>query len=376
MKHAKADKPKTSLNSIVVVVMFLGLISLFLIEVNFALTIPILSYLGWTLVCLVAYSVANNLKPKDSSDFDFYKVTEPAAAQAPRKKLNSEERIAISIDQDGLDPMVLFNEEKTGVVTLLKLLALPLTNKFTNHFSRFGIKSRQLGHPIESQTLLAISFRDEKAYCRLTTNDEDQTVEFAFPENSTVLYDQSVLAIQRLIEENSQLVVSKINVVNYQAMLKFYNYVKRLNAPENRSIEYISYYQGTLKICNSSYVALYDCTLQSTLTSWINKDGLIRTDNVDVDLEDKNMLYLMDIDMPYPECRLVNIEIVKVENPEVSVKLYLSIAEVIEGELTDNRSGLTLLMRDTSISIKEDEQFDVDLISVEQYFEQKSYPKF
>ncbi|MCP4326773.1 MAG: hypothetical protein GY787_34080, partial [Alteromonadales bacterium] len=225
-------------------------------------------------------------------------------------------------------------------------------------------------------TLMEISFQDQLGYYRLSSDGKTESVEFAFPLQTELLYEQVSQAIDLLLESNPDLPVTKIDVTNFQAMRKFYNYVQRLSAPENRSVEYLSYCQGTLKICNSSYVELYDCTLQSTLTSWINQDGLIRSDNVDAEPAKTSVLHLMDIEMPYPECRLTNIQIVKVANPLIAVKLYLTLVEIVDGELTTNISGLTLLMKGSSIAIKRDEQLEGELISVEEYFKQKSYPKF
>ena len=375
MKQTKKDKIIASLGTIFIAVTLFGLIVLFLLQQNTVIITSFYTYLGWVVFCAIAYAFANHSKEKNSSNFDFYSVAEPVGRQARRKKQNIEERVAIHIDQDGLDPMVLFNEEKSGVACILKIGNLPLNHKLTQRLSQLGITTKQLGHPIEKQTLLEMNYEEEQGYCRITTGETLEKVELAFLESGK-LYDQVSHSIKLLIDETPKIVVSKIDVHNFQAMVKFYNYVKRLTAEENRSVEYISTYLGTLKICNSSYVALYDCTLQSTLTSWVNKQGLIRTDNVDVELETNNPLHLLDIELPYPECRLVNIQVVKADVPQDAVKLYFSLAELDAGELTGKVSGLSLLMEENSISIRRDEQFDTDLISVEQYFANKSYPEF
>lgn len=363
--------------------MFLGLVSFYVGQTHYAIDISLLIYLGWTAVCLLVYAVVSYAK-EDSSDFDFYKASAQGSSAssssassssqpAVRKKYNTEERVGIFLDQDGLDPMVIFNEEKSGVVSIVKVTGLPLSHKLTELFSELSITSQQIGHPIDSQTIFKLSFEGMMAYCRLTTGDENEILEFAFPKNSPEIYAQLLMVVQKLMEQNSGLEVIEINVLNYQALLKFYNYVKRLNAPENRSIEYISHYQGNLKICNSSYVELYDCTLQSTITSWVNQDGLIRTDNVDIVGEEQ--MHLENIDLPYEERRLVNIQLGKAESTDV-VTLYLTLSELTDGELTGNSSPLTLVMKDDCIEIKQDAMAEEELISIQEYFDQKCYQKF
>jgi len=374
MKQSKTDKSTLNINLIILFVMLLGVFSLFILQSYFAIHISLLVYLGWVIVCLFAYGLASHEKDTNSSDFDFYKATEPVTPQQiKKKKYNTEERIGISISQDGLDPMVIFKEDKSGVATIVKLHGLPAINKLMEYFAELDITSHQLGSPIESRTLLRIKFERAKAFCRLTDDDETQTVEFAFPKNSIGIYQQVLKAIQMLMEEYSDLEVLEVNVLNYQTLVKFYNYVERLSAPENRCIEYISYYKGNLKICNSSYVELYDCTLQSTLTSWINRNGLIQTDNVD--LERGEQIHLENIDLPYNESRLVNIKMGKPEPDQVAVTLCLTFAEIVDDELTGNQSGFALTMQDDHIEIKQDKIPDEEFLSIKEYFEEKCYSK-
>ena len=376
MKNPTFKKITEHLNSVFIIIAVLGLLTMMFVQISFKYSISVFAYISWALLCSLLYATVKHLTEKQRSNFDFYKVAEPLGRQERRKKQNIEERMAFHIGEDGLDPMVIFNEEKTGVASLLKLSAVKSTHKLSRYLAELGIETKQQGHPIAGQTLMSMSYQTQSGYYRLSNDGKNETIEFAFPYDSALLYEQISQAIYLLMEATPEIEVHKIDVTSFQAMLKFYNYVQRLNAPENRSVEYLSYCQGTLKICNSSYVALYDCTLQSTLTSWINQDGLIRTDNVDEKLSKRSVLHLMDIELPYPECRLVNIQIVKIANPQIAVKLYLTLTELQQGQLTDNISGLTLLMKDSSIVIKRDEQFDDELISVAEYFEQKSYPKF
>lgn len=376
MKHLDLKTLTENLERTFIVATGLGFLIIFFIKISFLDSISIFVYISWALLCILLYALSRHLKLKENDAFDFYKVAEPIGRQERRKKQNIEERVAIHIGEEGLDPMILFNEEKTGVACILTLTALKPTHKISRYLTELAIQAEQQGQPIAGQTLFTMNFEQQSGYFRLTEDGTNILVEFAFPESQGPLYDQVSQVIYLLLEANPLVMVTKTDVTNFQAMQKFYRYVQRLNDSNNRCVEYISYCQGTLKICNSSYVELYDCTLQSTLTSWINQDGLIRTDNVDAELSNDNVLHLMDIELPYPECRLVNIQIVKVANPMIAVKLYLTLTELKEGQLTDNTSGLTLLMKDSSIAIKRDEQFDDELISVAEYFEQKSYPKF
>ena len=376
MKNISFEKISEYATALFIVFLAVGLIVLFSIQMIFTLSFSNVIYLAWAALCILFYVFSNFLKTKNSSEFDFYKEAEPLGRQERRKKTNTEERVAIYIDEDGLDPMIIFDETKSGVACILKLADIALDNKLQDYLSELYVLSEQQGHPIAGQTLMEVHYKGEVGYCRLTDDGDKQSVDFAFMENSELLYEQVYQAINCLLSDFPALSVAKIDVNNYQAMVKFYDYVQRLSAPENRSVKYISYWEGTLKVCNSSYVALYDCTLQSTLTSWISKGGLIRTDNVDVDASENSLLQLMDIDLPYEECRLVDIEIVQMAEDQDGVKLYLTLAELIEGELTENVSGLSLLMKDKSINIKHDETFTDELISVTDYFKQKSSPQF
>lgn len=377
MKTINLEKISEHLSALFIALSSIGVIALFFIQISFLLAISIFVYLGWLLLCALLYAVANHFKHKNSTEFDFYKVAEPLGRQERRKKQNIEERVAIHIDEDGLDPMVLFNEEKSGVESIITLSHVNESDQLSVLLGELNVDIEQQGTPIAGQTLMEISYQQEIGYYRVSEGYEAIQADFAFPEKTGALYEQASTAIKRLLSEHPAIKVTKINVTNYQAMQKFYHYVKRLSAPENRSVDYLSYCQGTLKICNTSYVELYDCTLQSTLTSWINQDGLIRTDNVDADLSGGNILQLMDIELPYPACRLIDIQIVNPElTQENAVKLYFTLAELVDDELTDRVSGLSLIMKDASISIKRDEQFDDELLSVEAYFKQKSYPAF
>ncbi|MCP4324943.1 MAG: hypothetical protein GY787_24470, partial [Alteromonadales bacterium] len=321
MKNIELEKIFEHLGSMFVALTIIGLITVFSIQVSLFPNLSIFAYISWSLLCAVLYAFANHFKAKNSSTFDFYKVAEPIGRQTRRKKQNIEERLAIHTGEDGLDPMVLFNEEKSGVACILKLAELKAKHKLAMYLSQLDITVKQEGQPIAGQTLMEMSFQDQLGYYRLSSDGKTESVEFAFPLQTELLYEQVSQAIDLLLESNPDLPVTKIDVTNFQAMRKFYNYVQRLSAPENRSVEYLSYCQGTLEICNSSYVELYDCTLQSTLTSWTNQDGLIRSDNVDAEPAKTSVLHLMNIELPYPECRLTNIQIVKVANPLIAVKL-------------------------------------------------------
>ncbi|WP_413701723.1 hypothetical protein ACLKMH_09295 [Psychromonas sp. KJ10-10] len=376
MKLFNSENLKANINALIISATLIGFIFIFLDPAEFFPTEPDYIYYGWALFCLLSLIIANYLKSKQSSEFDFYKVAEPVGRQARRKKQNIEERIAIYLDEDGLDPSILFNEDKSGVAYLLKIKALKPNHSLSQYLAKLNITAKQEGLPIAGQTLVEITFLNQLGYYRLSNEGENELLEFAFPEKTELLYHQVKQVIKLLVEENDQLSVTKVNVANFQALMKFYHYVRRLSAPENRCIEYISLAQGALKICNSSYVELYDCTLQSTLTSWVNQDGLIRTDNVDVELTENYLLALEEIELPYPECRLTNIEIVNDVDITESLQLYLTFAELDKGVLTKNVSGLILIMNNNNISVSKEKKSALKLISVADYFQQKSYPDF
>jgi hypothetical protein len=371
---------KENINTFIIAATVIGFIAIFLIAKDFLPSDHQFVYYSWGLFCFIFYVLANYIKSKQSSEFDFYRVAEPVGRQERRKKQNIEERIAIYLDEDGLDPSILFNEEKSGVVFIVRLNALKSDHRLAQHLTALKITNKQEGLPIAGQTLVEITFTGQLGYYRLTSQGENDLLEFAFPEKTELLYHQVKKAIALLIEDsaliNHKIAITKVNVINYQALMKFYNYVQRLSAPENRCIEYISLCEGALKICNSSYVELYDCTLQSTLTSWVNQDGLIRTDNVDVDLPENHLLELEEIELPYPECRLTNIEIVKNIDMQESLQLYLTLAELDKDVLTQNISGLTLLMHNKEVTISSEKKQPEQLMSVADYFQQKSYPAF
>lgn len=375
MKTINIETITDNLTAIFITITSGGFIALFLLKLNGVVPVSSVAYGIWGATCIALYAIMSHVKAKNSSTFDFYQASGPIEPKARRKKSNVEERLAIHIDEDGLDPMVLFNAEKSGVTCILRLTKLKTTKHLFDYLYDLNISVEQQGSPIDGQTLMEINYQQEKGYYRLTDNSPHELLDFAFCENSALLYAQIKLAIEQLKNDNPALCISKVNVTNYQALQKFYHYVKRLKAPENRNIDYLSYHQGTLKICNTSYVALYDCALQSTLTSWINEDGLIRTDHVDIELSGDKMLRLMDIELPYAECRLADIQIVKM--PDVrEVKLHLTLMELTDNTLTGNVSALTLLMGNNTIEIKSDDLESEELISVEAYFNQKSYPDF
>jgi hypothetical protein len=373
MKNSSLEKIADHLSALFIASVTIGLIGLFLIQMIFLLPLSTYTYIGWVILCTVFYAVANHIKNKNTTQFDFYKVAEPLERKARRKKKNIEERVAIHIDEDGLDPMILFDEAKSGVSYILKLSAISHEHKLQDYLSELYVLSEQQGSPIAGQTLMEVHYQGESGYYRLTSSGLSESIDFAFPENSRLLYEQILVAVKKLRSDYPELSITKVNVINYQTMAKFYHYVQRLKAPENRSLEYISYCEGTVKICNTSYIELYDCNLQTILTSWMNKDGIIRSDNVDIDVSENSVLELMDIELPYPECRLADIQIVKMEDTQKAVKLYLTFLELVDGEPTAEVSSLSLLMAGNSISIKRDEESDQELISVADYFKRKSY---
>ncbi|WP_019615437.1 hypothetical protein [Psychromonas ossibalaenae] len=348
--------------------------------------LPLSSSLLWIFASTILHCVFNYLSERKLEKFDFYKVNEAPreSAAITEMMLQKKEPMQQIIDEDGLDPMVLFDVEKTGAHQLIEIRQVNSANTLKQYLSEVEIKLEQLGAPIAGVTIMEMQYEQEKAYYRFSdasaaVQEELTDIDFAFPEQSNTLAALVESAIEKAFRHNPAESVQIVNAFNYQAMFKFYNYVQRLQRPENRSIDYLACHHGILNICNSSYVELYDCNLQSTLTSWVNKEGLIRTDQLGangltkLDDKDKEWFYM---ELPYPECRLTDIKIVKECQDKDCIKLHFILAELIKGQLTENKSGLSLLMRGDNISIKNEELSEAELLSVADYFVEKTVLQF
>ncbi|WP_028863313.1 hypothetical protein [Psychromonas aquimarina] len=363
------------------------LIILYLIPELADYRLPLSSSLLWIFASTILHSVLNYLSERKLEKFDFYKVNEaqPESIDISEVMLQKKEPTKQVIDEDGLDPMVLFDVENSGAQEFIEIRQIDSIDKLADYLSDLDIRVEPLGTPIAGVVIMEMCFNEEKGYYRFSDLQEfggelgKLDIDFAFPRELQELPVLVETALRRLLKDNPGESVQKINVPNYQAMHKFYSYVQRLQRPENRSIDYLACHQGILNICNSSYVELYDCNLQSTLTSWVNDEGLIRTDQLGANgltkLDDKDREWFY-IDLPYSECRLADIKIVKEFQDKDCIKLHFILAELIDGQLTENKSGRSLLMRGDNISIKNEELSEAELLSVADYFAEKTVHPF
>ena len=343
--------------------------------------IPLSAIVIWPAAFTLVYKIAEHLQAPKEDKFVFHNGAEPRPAfrDLPKKQISKEE-IAFHIDNDGLDPQIIFNVEKTGASHLIQIKNSSNADQFSHYLLKRNVIVKELGIPIEGVILMEIQFNGLKAYYQIvddlnvTESQQLSSIDIALLENSDDLNQHIEAAISEMFKVSSPESAQKINVINYQAMLKFHMYVKRLKDKENSSLDYLSTCEGTLEICNSSYVELYNCNLQSTLTSWVNQNGLIRTDRADsqLNIEDDEPLRLNKIKLHFADCCLTDIQLLKNTLENASIKLHLTLTELSDGELTDNNSTLNLLMSDKSITVSTEAVDEEDLISVAQYFKQKT----
>ena len=343
--------------------------------------IPLSAIVIWPAAFTLVYKIAEHLQTPKEDKFVFHNGAEPRPTfrDLPKKQISKEE-IAFHIDNDGLDPQIIFNVEKTGASHLIQIKDSSNADQFSHYLLKRNVIVKELGIPIEGVILMEIQFNGLKAYYQIvddlnvTESQQLSSIDIALLENSDDLNQHIEAAISEMFKVSSPESAQKINVINYQAMLKFHMYVKRLKDKENSSLDYLSTCEGTLEICNSSYVELYNCNLQSTLTSWVNQNGLIRTDRADsqLNIEDDEPLRLNKIKLHFADCCLTDIQLLKNTLENASIKLHLTLTELSDGELTDNNSTLNLLMSDKSITVSTEAVDEEDLISVAQYFKQKT----
>lgn len=353
------------------------------LRVNFP-SIPLSAFVIWPVAFTLVYKIAESLNEPEEDKFVFHNGAQPRPAfhDLPKKQISKEE-IAFHIDNDGLDPQIIFNVEKTGASHLIQIQHISAAEKFSHYLLNHGITVTELGIAIEGVILMEMQFNGLKAYYQIVADADvsDQqplaSIDIALLENNDDLNEQVEKTLADMFKVHPPLSAQKTNVINYQAMLKFYNYVKRLKTKENSSLDYLSTCEGTLEICNSSYVELYNCNLQSTLTSWVNQNGLIRTDRADDELhvEENKRLQLNKIKLHFADCCLTDIQLLKNIPQNSSIKLHLTLTELNDGELTDNNSTLNLLMEDKNITVSTELVDEADLMSVAQYFEQKTLQK-
>lgn len=355
---------------------------------------PFIAFAVWLVAFGVLYLISDYSDNKVPASFDFYK----GENQNEKPNIFDDGVLNVAkptnstpflIDDDGLDPSIVFNVEKTGALKLIIVEDITSKNNFSDYLAKQDVTTKLLGAPINGVSLIEMKHQGMQGYYRLrsddlySTDDEqdsDINIDVAFLKDSELLNECIEVALLDMLAEHSSKSVKKYNAKNYQAMLKFYSYVKNLQKEENRSVDQLSFYQGTFEISNSSYVELYNCNLQSTLTSWVNKDGLIRTDYLDSEgtplpLDQKEQL-LTTISLPFPECRLTDIHIILASEDGLSIKLYLTLSELKDDQLTGESKALSILMQDKSIIIKRDEVVDNSLMTIDQFFDSKTLLPF
>ncbi|MFT6986253.1 MAG: hypothetical protein ACJAT7_002078 [Psychromonas sp.] len=344
-------------------------------------SIPISAFIIWPAAFTLVYKIAESLNTPEVDKFVFHNGAEQRPASHDLSKIKtSKDKIAFHLENDGLDPQIIFNVEKTGASHLIKIQHISAADQFSHYLSRHDITVKELGMAIEGVILMEMQFKELKAYYQivedLNFSDEQPlcSIDIALLENSDELNQRIEKTLADMFKAHPPLSAQKTDVINYQTMLKFYTYVKRLKDKENSSLDYLSTCEGTLEICNSSYVELYNCNLQSTLTSWVNQNGLIRTDRADaqLDIGAHEQLPLNKIKLHFTDCCLTDIQLIKHNQEEGRIKLHLTLTEFNDGELTNNNSTLNLLMEDKSITVSTEAVDEADLISVAQYFEEKT----
>ena len=356
--------------------------------------LPLIAFAVWLVAFAVLYLISDYSDNKTPASFDFYK----GVNQNEKPNIFDDGVLNVAkptnstpflIDDDGLDPSIVFNVEKTGALKLIIIEDITSKNNFSDYLAKQEVTTKLLGAPINGVSLIEMKYQGLQGYYRLrsdelySTDDEQDSgtnIDVAFLKESELLSERVEAALLDMLAEVQCKSVKKYNAKNYQAMLKFYGYVKNLQKEENRSVDQLSFYQGTFEISNSSYVELYNCNLQSTLTSWVNKDGLIRTDYLDdeetpLPPEQKEQL-LTTIGLPFPECRLTDIHIILASEDGLSIKLYLTLSELKDDQLTGESKALSILMQDKSIIIKRDEVVDNSLLTIDQFFDSKTLLPF
>ena|GEM_PF-6266421 len=344
-------------------------------------SVPLSAFIIWPVAFTLVYKIGTSLNEPETDKFVFHNGAQQRPAFHDLAKIKvSNEQIAFHIDNDGLDPQIIFNVEKTGASHLIQIKYINAAAQFSRYLLNHDITVAALGIPIEGVALMEMQFNGLKAYYQVADDVDFSeqhpvcSIDIALLENSDDLNGRVEETLVDMFKAHPPLSAEKINVGNYQAMLKFYNYVKRLKNKENSSLDYLSTCEGTLEICNSSYVELYNCNLQSTLTSWVNQNGLIRTDRADDQLhtKDNEGLPLNKIKLHFADCCLTDIQLIKNIPKNGSIKLHLTLTELNDGELTANNSTLNLLMEDKNITVSTELVDAADLISVAQYFEEKT----
>lgn len=386
------DVKKSPLRTSFLWAIFACLISIFVVPEFIEVNTLLLSISASFATFLISLFLCNYLEDDEQGEsFDFYKVTD----KIDQPNIFDDDVLQVSkpvmdtpflIDEDGLDPSIVFNVEKTGAGIVILIEEIYQDNNLQDYLQKHQIDVKLIGSPIEGVRLMEMQYKGLQGYYRVTDNYHSSysnptcNIDFAFLLDTEVLRLQVEKAILQMLDAHPPASVKKLNAKNYQAMFKFYTYVNRLGCAENRSVDHLCFYHGTFEISNSSYVELYNCNLKSSLTSWVNKDGLIRTDYIDeeedeLSASDKEALQTT-IGLPFAKCRLIGIKLVALPEDSLSVKLHLSFAELIDDEPTGKNDSLAIVMQDKNILISRDEEETNSFVTVSEYFDEKTIIPF
>jgi hypothetical protein len=337
----------------------------------------------WSVTFAFVYMVTGTVHVCDEKSFVFHNGSEQRIAfhDLPKKRI-SKDHFAFHIDNDGLDPQVIFNVEITGAKYLIQVKQIGNAEQFERYLLENDVTVKQLGNAIAGVALMEMQYKEGKAYYQIVADHLNSSpseilssIDIALLDNSDDLNLQVEQVLLQMFAESKPHQVEKINIENYQAMFKFHAFVEKLKRRENRSIDYLSFYHGKFEISNSEYVELYNCNLHTSLISWINQDGLIRTDYVD---EEEKVLTASErkslqtiIGLPFTSSRLLNIQIIRASAGTPDIQLYLTFAELSDDEPTGKESSLSLSVKGKDLILSSEPLDAGELLSIGEYFNSK-----
>ncbi|WP_369434598.1 hypothetical protein [Psychromonas sp. MME1] len=210
-------------------------------------------------IVIVTYLLHQYLQDEQPSSFDFYKVN----SKIDQPNIFESDMLSTSkpmmdtpflIDEDGLDPSIVFNVEKTGADILILLENIKQENHFSDYLTARDISVKLIGSPIEGVNLIEMQYQGLQGYYRVTNNDlyssDDVTcnIDVAFLHDTDVLRLQVEKALLDMFNDCRPNKVVKYNARNYQAMFKFYTYVQKLARPENQELTIYVFIKVHLKL--------------------------------------------------------------------------------------------------------------------------------
>ena len=385
--HHKSVLNIKEILGVMAVLVLVGIISYYQISSWDSFSFPFSAFIIWSITFALVYKVAETFHAPDEKSFVFHNGTEQRIAfhDLPKKQI-SKDYFAFHIDNDGLDPQVIFNVEITGAKYFIQVKQISHADQFNRYLLQNDVIVKQLGNAIEGVALMEMQYKESIAYYQIVDDLNSpqpellSSIDIALLDNSDDLNLRVEQSLLQMFAEFEPQKVEKINAGNYQAMFKFYAFVKKLKRRENRSIDYLSFYHGKFEISNSEYVELYNCNLHSSLISWINKDGLIRTDYVDEEekvlTESERKSLQTVIGLPFTSSRLLDIQIIRVAEGSSNVQLYLTFAELCNDEPTGKENSLSLSVKGKDLMISSEPLDARELLSIDEYFNLKSLVQF